>query len=576
MEEFDVDFWARVGREMNESPVAKPVAEKYARKFGFSTKTIYRKARRYGNYDSGKKQRADAGKLDPEVEMHLWNIAAIYLKLPDKVKSSNKESKTPLEVAVEMYIQSFELPPRLPSISRIHQIFRDWGISKRYMQMPQAKLQLKSNNPNHVQQYDSSVCLLYLDPDEGITPISKSEDYKNKEFGRLLNQEAKKKRRLVRHIVIDHYSGAFYVEYSFKQEIINYADFLYNAWAAKDDGFIFHGAPKVFFIDNDSGLRSHAMMRLYANLEIEVPPIEPYHAWVKGVAENFHRVWELRFESRFLHQKSNSLEQINAWAREYAIKFQKNFVHRRHRRTRFDMWNTIEKEQIREIPDYQTFQKLVYANPVSRKVNYRGKFTYYDRKQKVTFEYEVPDLRNRWVDVIVHPYLFSKNQAVTVYWPSQKDSQETFLTEEIQKLTVLPTYTNQGGFAEKSETAVTVGEFKDVTPTKSEKNIAKVKAMKVPELKPFDNQKPVDDIEFIPKTGTPIIPEVEREFTSITYKSLIQFKAALVDWLGRRLEPEEQAYIKSMRKKEFTQEDLEHCVTRFHQGLRKKRSQNNE
>lgn len=576
MGEFGVEFWAMVGREMNESPTAKPVVLKYSKKTGLAPKTIYKNAGVYGNYKSGKKQRSDAGKLDPEVEMHLWNIAAIYLKLPDKVKSSNKESKTPLEVAIEMYIQSFELPPRLPSASRIHQIFREWGISKRYMRMPQAKLQLKSKHPNHVQQYDSSVCLYYMDPDEGVTPISKGEDYKNKEFGRLLNQKAKKKRRLVRHIVIDHYSGAFYVEYSFLQEIIDYADFLYRAWAQKDDGFIFHGAPGVFFIDNDSGLRSHAMMRLYSNLEIEVPAIEPYHAWVKGVAENFHRVWELRFETRFLHQQSNSLEQINKWAREYALKFQKSFIHRRHRKTRFAMWNTIEKEQIREIPDYTTFQKLVHANPVSRKVNYRGKFTYYDRKKKMTFEYEVPDLRNRWVDVIVHPYLYQKNQAVTVYWPSQKDSQETFLTEEIQRLTVLPTFLNQGGFAEKSDTAVNVGEYKDVKPTKSEMNIAKVKGMKVPELKPFDDSKPVDDIEYLPKTGTPINPEVEKEFTAITYNSTIQFKSAIVDRLGRRMKPEELGYIKSMRKKEFTQEDLEHCIARFHQGLLKKRSQQNE
>lgn len=564
--EIDPQSWTMCAREMNEAKVVRPIAEKWAKKFGLAPKTIYKNALRHG-YLPKKKKRNDAGRLlyskvQPDINEHLWKIAVIYHTVPNKLKSQRAESGTPLEMAIEEYVDSLPYNIQLPCTSRIAQIFRQWDISKSDALKETSKRKLISRYPNNVHQYDTSVCRYYLEPDNTILYISKSEDYPGKPW--------KKKRRLVRHILIDHTTGAFYVEYSFHQKIPDYERFLYNAWKIKEQGYIFHGAPEMLIIDHDSGLRSHALMRLFSNLQIEVPKGKPYSPWEKGTVENFMRTWERWFESRFLFQQSGDLDQINQWAYDYAVRFQKTKKHRRHGTTRFHAWDSGITGHLREIPDEETFIQLCHTKPKPAKVKSNREFSFKGVK------YEAPaELAHQWVDVIIYPYLYAHNQAVTIFWPSERDSNETFLNSELKKWTILPQAINNYGLQEQAENSVFFGKYKSIEKTPREKQFDKLDQTEVPEINPFDNQREkAGDIEFLPKTGEPILPDSKYSTYStgqINYTPE-QFKFVLRDLLNRRLQPEEARFIDGLKKEVFTDEDLKDFIEKFTTPQKKEES----
>jgi hypothetical protein len=555
--EMTPDLWHRIRAEVDQHKTAAPVVKKWAKRLNCSRQVIYTNLGLFTSWSSGKKKRKDAGLIDPVLEDHLWNIAAIWLKVPDKVKSSQAESNTPLEAAVESYVDSFDQPPILPSLPRIYQIFRGWEISRKHTRNPKATRKIRSLYANQVHQYDTSVCRYWLNPDDQILFIPKSTDYKNKELKKLM-----KKRRLVRHVLIDHFTGAFFVYYSFRQRIIDYEYFLYDAWREKGK-YIFHGAPDMLILDHDSGLRSHALMRLYKNLGIEVPEGKPYVPWEKGTVEGFNRIWERRFEWRFLFQQSGDLDQINQWAYDYAIKLQTTKKHRRHKHTRFDYWYNNIDGHLREIPAKNDFMKLAYMKPVPRLLDHSGEFSYDNNK------YEVKDLRNQWVDVIVRPDLYEKNKAVTYFWPSEKESREMLLNHEIRSETILPVGTAPGEFI---ASANEWGTYSKVEPTQGEKNLEKVAKREIPEIKPFDHLE--TNVQYIPKKGKVIQTEETRSFGPITYKP-VQALIEIRDRMGRRLTKEETAQIEAENNQSFTEDDIKRFVKLFKQGVyqRKEKAQ---
>jgi hypothetical protein len=260
--------------------------------------------------------------------------------------------------------------------------------------------------------------------------------YKNKPANR-------RKRRLVRMVMIDHCSGAFFVQYALSEQIIDHAEFMYNAWRFKDD-FLFHGVPMILIMDNASALRSFTLIRLLTEyLEIDIPNVKVYKARVKGSVERMMYDWEVFFESRFLYldKKVGDINQINRWAYQLAIEFQQTKIHSRHKKTRFDAWN-LWVENLRELPGFDTYQRLLYRNPETRDVRTNGVLRYNNVKYKV----EDVELRGQKVMVIEHPFLYEKNQAVTIIWPTPDYSEKNLLTPQKKKYTIEPIVKNQKGF----------------------------------------------------------------------------------------------------------------------------------
>lgn len=551
----------QIGQEMQAAQRATEVAQTWAEKLGYSYKTIFKKVNDAGFYNSGKKTKHNAGQLSPELQEHIYKIAAVYHTIPKKRKAAI-EGKLPLELAIEMYLDSLDDEIDIPGPGRIYQILRQQKISRRHKKLPTPKLRMKTLYPNHVFAYDTGVCNYWKAPDGKIKLIPKAHDYPGKE-------RYNKKTRLVRHIIIDLFSGAFYLWYTFQQKQVDYFEFLYKAFAVKDDKFIFHGLPKIILMDNDVGLRSLVLMRFLAYLDIKVPIIEPYSPWIKGVVEDMMKHVARWFESRLMFQEQESdIDKINEWATAWAIKYQKTRRHSRHRMTRFECWDKLiinpetRESHLREIPDFDTCQRLLHFDPETRKVDKQGQVRY---KGEI---YVVPGLYNTKVDVLQHLYLYQKNKAITVSYPSAEECTDNFLEYEVQKLTLLPDVIGVGNYPEN---AVVIGEeygkIVEDTTTRNLKTVANLTDDVVKTLKPM-NFKDDTGIEYITKTGTTVEVAAEQSFDDRVYNKT-KVKLEVSRQLRRKLNPFELKYISDLEDRMFSTEEITEFITLFVENLQK-------
>lgn len=525
----------------------KPVVEMWAKRTGRSTKTIYRYGRDYG-FTSKRKKRKDAFQVSPELEKHLTNILYIYHR---KSRENGSESGMPFETAVEKYQNHMRSlagsEVELPSISWMQQIVRRWQASRKFAKEPTSNIQLRSLYPNHVHQLDFSICRYYMDPNKKIVYLKKSQDYKNK-VG-----DYSKKRRLVRMVLIDHATGAFFVQYYFKQRTIEIAEFLYHAWRNKSDDYIFHGAPELLIIDNDKALHSHMMMRLFKYLDIEIPEVEPEAPRVKGSVEGFMRIWENWFEMNFLFEKSASLEEINKWAYQEAIRIQQKKVHRRHKMTRFEAWDKYIEDHLRELPPYEIYQQMLYSEAETRKIGKNGKLSYKGK------EYTISDkeLHGWKVDVRIHPYLYNESKIITVQFPPEGVSKENIPFMNVKTLTVAPDVDGAFGF---SNTAVTWGDYAEKKgKTQSEKTFDRIAEAEISahEIKPFSDAQPYESGKYPTRMGETIkaSPDIQTGPVPMTKFS---GKKYLYQLLGRFLTgPDIAAFNDRFKERTIFEADVE-------------------
>jgi hypothetical protein len=534
------EYWEQMAARANELGKAKPIVDEIFKTKGISPKTSYRQLKDHG-FDSKRKTRNDCGYIDPETKKHILAIAHMYHK------HIKREAGTPLELVVNLYKKA-NPGVELPSVSHIHALFRKLGISRRFARIPTPKLSIKCLYPNHVHFYDTSICRYYLNKKNKIKFIPKAKNYKNKP------NRFRDKQVLVRHIIIDGCTGAFFVWYTTTQRSIDMAEFLFNAWKQKGN-FIFHGAPIKLVTDNDSGLRSHAFLRLLNYLEIDVPDVQTYAPWVKGYVEKMMHIWEIWFESRFLFidKKIGSINQINRWAYNYAIEFQSTKIHSRHKMTRFQAWQEGVSGHLRELPDYHTFQKLLHSDPVRRKVTSQGIIL------KNGFKYKTKDteLFGKWVDVIEHPYLHQENYTITVTWPSTKDNPRNFLTPVKKKYTLEPYQKDKYGYDKKIHPW---GKFKNLKHTDSMNNFKDVENSEIPQLNPFETHEPVQKFE--PQTGEQIQPREVIEPKEIEYTKTLT-KLHIADLLRRDLTLRETRLINALEQETFTKKDILSFVKSF-------------
>lgn len=530
-------FWETQAFRAQQAKKAVHVVNEIHSSYGIPKKTAWRKIKEYG-YHSGRKTRSDAGVIPEELKNHLYAVANLYHR------KRKRESKTPLERAVELYVDACpEAKDILPSTSHIHSLFRKLGLSRRHIKAPTPKLEIKCKFPNHVHFLDSSICRYYISKKNNILFIPTATNYKNKP-DRYVSKQV-----LVRNIIIDGCSGAYFVWYSTTQTALDWTDFLFNAWKYKED-FLFHGVPYVLIMDNDAALRSYAFLKLLNYLQVKVPDVEPYHPWVKGYVEQIHDSWERWFESgfMFLEKKVADLDLINQWAYDYSIRFQSTRKHSRHGMTRFDAWQKGIQEHLRELPDYHTYRKLFHFKPETRTVKSNGKFLYYG-------EYKLTDteLFGKKVDVIKYPYEYQKNKAVTVVYPSSKENPRNFLLPENEKkvYTVIPIQKDNYGYNIMSHPWE---EYKGLKHTASMNNQKEVEKVEIPEIKPFKTPEP--SMIHMPVKGEQIEVKPDYEPREIEYTKTF-LKMQLVKRLHRSLSQEESDYIANLGKETFKEEDIQ-------------------
>lgn len=271
------------------------------------------------------------------------------------------------------------------SDSAVASALRQYGLHPDQLNRASPALELRSLHPNHVWQIDASLCVLYYlhaktDKEAGLQVMPRDQFYKNKP-GNLKRIESD---RVWSYEWTDHYSGAIGVHYVLGAEsAANLIDsFMFGI--SQREGDPFHGVPRILMMDMGSANTSGSFGNLARRLGVELIAHAPGNARATGQVEKARDLIEKGFESALRLCPVGSLDELNAQAQRWARWFNSTRLHSRHGRTRYDIWMTINAEQLRIAPPLEHCRALVNDQPEARKVSDKLRVSYRGREFDVS------------------------------------------------------------------------------------------------------------------------------------------------------------------------------------------------
>ena len=331
------------------------VVREYAQMGGVSVGTVYRHLQAAG-WSSGRRRRADRGGHRKDIQAALDAVMAILAKC---------RWGTPVLNAIEEAELSGLIPTGLVTVSDVARERRRLAVRRVDIRRPAPHVRLASERPNHIHQVDVSACAQwYLETakDGSIRVLSrKTEVYHNK--------PREGKPHLLRYVLIDHCSGAFFVRYYLAkgESQANLLDFLRLGWSRKDhpDRFPFCGCPEGLVMDRGSD--GPILRNLLASMQIESLPHMPENPRAKGVVESAMWWWEQNFERMTLLKPAVSLEEMNWRAYEKVAWMNARRQHERTGRSRSAHW-TEYVGTVRLPPPETVYRALCISAPETRTV----------------------------------------------------------------------------------------------------------------------------------------------------------------------------------------------------------------
>ncbi|GAB6040151.1 hypothetical protein [Endothiovibrio diazotrophicus] len=323
---------------------------------GCDKATLYRMLSERAGYRSGRKARADRG--DTAMSDDELRIVATLM-----VESARANGKRLLPVADALAIAlGNRLIDTALSASRVLRLLRERGLHPDQIARPTPYQALRSRHPNHWWQFDVSVCVLFYLDDGGMAVMDEKRFYKNKPH----NLQRISRKRVLRYLVTDHYTGAFFFRYYLAagedQETL--FRFLAEAFAPKGHPQEpFHGVPFGILWDAGSANTSHLIRNLLDRLGVRQQVHTPGNPRAKGQVERTHDLIERRFEGRLYLMRIRDADHLNEAAATFRRWFNGTQRHTRHGHARFALWQTIRPEQLRVAPPRAVLETLLRSRP---------------------------------------------------------------------------------------------------------------------------------------------------------------------------------------------------------------------
>lgn len=386
-------------------------ASALAKHYGCSVPTIYVWAKKKGL--RWRKERATKGKTKADAEAVKQTAALVYAS-----KRANKDVPLPVCDAIEMLKDSGVLMGDV-SDDRITSLMRERQMSTAALVQPSPHVNMLSEHPNHVWQFDVTNCLQYFLDDKGMGERDADmELYKNK----IVKTAKKIKKELLRYVAVDHCSGAFFFWYYYStgERAMDGADFLYKAFRPKDElieatfngtsaskkgKYHMHGVPLMLVPDRGSIIVDKANNNLFEGLRITVEPHMPGNPRAKGLVE-WLMSYLRRFEARLKFKRPRDLAELNAWALDYCIAANALKV-TRGIAPRSALWQKIRPEQLRLCPDEHVYKMLI-RKPAFEATANGACIIRVDNRQ-----YRIPDSNasRKKVNVVINPYEYPALEA---------------------------------------------------------------------------------------------------------------------------------------------------------------------
>ena len=341
---------------------------------GISRATAFARLKQYGGWQSGRKRRADAGRLS--VDPATLELVAGMLR---EGAHADGRQIMGLADAVSIAERSGHAVP--VTNSQMGRYLRARRMDVRSQAQAEHFCEMRSLHPNHVHQVDPSLCVLYYLGGQQYL-LRDEEFYKNK-----LEKVAKIQTKCWRYVLTDHYSGLilprYYVQAGESQATL--FEFLMWAWQHQE-GRLGHGVPRLMLWDKGSANTAGGIKALLEALEVEAIAHAAERSNVKGQVETSQRIVERKFEARLKFQPVADVAALNEaaahWARVHAGNLLYPRVDTRIRRpgappmVRADLWLSITPEQIRECPPTAVCARLLEGKRVERTVTPQAFVTY--------------------------------------------------------------------------------------------------------------------------------------------------------------------------------------------------------
>ncbi len=359
---------------------------------------VYKRLRDVG-WQSGKRRRKDHGqsKLNKHVAMTVSSIMVESTRANGKRLLSFNDA---LEIAQANGIGADVSPATLQRVMRRH------GCHPSQIASPTPHVSMRSLHPNHVWQFDVSVCVLFYLDEGGLAVMDEKRFYKNKpeNVARIV------KKRVLRYLVTDHYTGTFFVKYYLRggEDQLTLFDFLMEAFAKsshKQDPF--HGVPFMLIWDAGSANQSYLIKNLLDRLQVKHKPHTPGNPRAKGQVERTHDLVERGFEGRLSLMRIRDIDHLNNRAHIWMRQYNANRSHTRHGKSRYGFWQAIREEHLRVCPDREICEYLLRTKPERRQVrgNLEVNYTVKGFGPAAYSVEHVPGVRvGEYVNVCVNPY----------------------------------------------------------------------------------------------------------------------------------------------------------------------------
>lgn len=408
-----------------------------AARLGCSAQQVYTKLRGVG-WSSGRKLRVDKGdtKVTPAEVFAVAGLIAASLR-------DNGKRLLAVDDAIEIALSNGLLRERV-SPATMQRLMRLHACHPAELARATPHQDLRSLHPNHVWQLDASICVLYYLRSGGLAVMDEVQFNDNKPA----NVAKVADRRVIRYVVTDHCSGAFFVRYYLaageSQALV--FDFLMEAMAQAPNR-VMHGVPWTLVWDKGAANMAHGIRALLHALSVRHWAHKTGNARAKGQSEVTHNLIERGFEGRLAMMKVEGIEHLNGCLDEWQRAYNASEVHTRHGQTRWAMWQTIRPEQLRVVPPLEVCRELLVAKPQTRVVkgNLTVQYTVKGHEPAVYSVAEIPGVRvGMELLVTANPY---RAPAINVVTEDERGQTRYYVCDPIAR--------DQFGFL---VTAATIGE----------------------------------------------------------------------------------------------------------------------
>ena len=435
-----LDVIAQTARELREADPCNgergQIVRRTAAGLGVSENTLYGWLKKHTGWNSGRKPREDRGEICAPLALckKVSGLVFFGTRANGKRTMTIKRAVAVLAAQGEGVVSPETGEVTMPSTATISRAMRQHGCHPDQLKKGKPTGQVRSLHPNHVWQIDASVCVLYYIKGSKAVGVMDERRFNVKKPGNLVGI---KNKRVVRYLVTDHTSGAFYLRYeqSSGENALGVLSTVIEFMSDRGPQDPAHGVPDIIYTDPGAGNTAALMVDFCDQLGIRLIHHAPGAANATGSVEAHQNIVEREFEGRQRFHAVPDLVFLQAEADRWRRHYLATAVLRRHGETRNQAWLSIPADKLRTV-DRDVLLAIAQWQNVTRKVGNDFVISVETRTHYGTLSYDLRELAyhgltsDTHVRVRLNPF---KAPVVTVILEAADGTERFFDVEPISE-----------------------------------------------------------------------------------------------------------------------------------------------